>query len=115
MCASGADVSHRSFTRGDRRSRQHHPRDSTCSLASTSAEYCLVAFSGSADAEESASVSDCVALESDVPAAPISPRLRDVKRARGHEENVIGLHHSVLGLDVRSFNNGEKITLHALA
>src|SRR5262249_37696502 len=42
-------------------------------------------------------------------------RLRDVKRTGGDEEDVIGLHHPVLGVDRRSFDDGQDVALHAFA
>ena len=35
--------------------------------------------------------------------------------ARGHEEDVIGLHHPVLGLHVRTLHDREQVALHSLA
>ena len=42
-------------------------------------------------------------------------RLRDVKRAGGDEQDVIGPHHPVLGVDRRAFDDRQDVALHALA
>ena len=41
--------------------------------------------------------------------------LRDVERAGGDEEHVVGLHHAVLGVDVRALDDGQQVALHAAA
>ena len=40
-------------------------------------------------------------------------RLRDMKRAGGDEQDVIGAHHAVLGVDRRAFNDRQDVTLDA--
>jgi hypothetical protein len=42
-------------------------------------------------------------------------RLGDVERARGDEEDVVGRHRSMLGLDRRALDDRQQIALHALA
>ena len=42
-------------------------------------------------------------------------RLGDVERAGGDEEDVIGLHHAVLRLHVRAFDDRQQVALHAFA
>ena len=42
-------------------------------------------------------------------------RLRDVKRAGGDEQDVIGAHHAVLGIDRRAFDDRQDVSLHAFA
>ena len=42
-------------------------------------------------------------------------RLGEVKGARGDEEDVVGLHHAVLGVDRRSLDQRQQVALHALA
>ena len=42
-------------------------------------------------------------------------RLGDVKRAGGDEEDVVRLHHAVLRLHVRAFDDRQQVALHAFA
>ena len=42
-------------------------------------------------------------------------RLRDVERAGGDEEDVVGLDHAVLGVDGRAFDDRQDVALHAFA
>ena len=42
-------------------------------------------------------------------------RLRHVERAGGDEQDVIGAHHAVLGVDGRAFDDRQDVALHALA
>ena len=42
-------------------------------------------------------------------------RLRHVKRAGGDEQDVIGPHHAVLGVDGRAFDDRQDVALHAFA
>ena len=42
-------------------------------------------------------------------------RLRDVERAGGDEQDVIGLHHAVLGVDGRALDDRQDVALHAFA
>ena len=42
-------------------------------------------------------------------------RLRDVERAGGDEEDVVGLHHAVLGVDGRALDDWQDVALHAFA
>ena len=42
-------------------------------------------------------------------------RLRHVKRAGGDEQDVIGPHHAVLGVDRGAFDDRQDVALHALA
>ena len=42
-------------------------------------------------------------------------RLRDVERARGDEQDVIGAHHPVLRVHRRAFDDRQDVALHALA
>ena len=40
-------------------------------------------------------------------------RLGHVKRPGGDKQNMVGLHRAILGIDGRSFDNGQQIPLHA--
>ena len=42
-------------------------------------------------------------------------RLGQVERARGDEQDVVGLDHAVLGVDRRAFDQRQQVALHALA
>src|SRR5690606_33176109 len=42
-------------------------------------------------------------------------RARQVEGARGNKQDVVGAHHSVLGVDGRSLDQGKQVALYALA
>ena len=85
-----------------------------------SATYCLIRLaSGSVRMRrKSSSVSD-FELDADRQAAlqfgQQVGRLGDVERARGDEQDMVGLHRAMLGGDRRAFDQRQQIALHAFA
>ena len=88
--------------------------------APSRARYCLSsAFSGSRRMRTKSSSRERVELDADrEPALELGDqvrRLRDVERAGGDEEHVIGLDGAVLGVDRRALDDRQQVALHALA
>ena len=94
-------------------------RSVTPSVAS-SAVYCLIsAFFGSVRMRTKSS-RPSASSSTRIGKRPCSSgnqvrRLRDVERAGGDEQDVIGLHHPVLRVDRRAFDDRQDVALHAFA